>query len=82
MVANTDLFSLVVEDNVINNKVLTQQLKKHNFEVHTAFHGGEALDFIKTTRHWKGNYDGPAINVILMDAVSLPILDAQKKPTG
>jgi len=60
-----------VEDNVINNKVLTQQLKKQNFEVHTAFHGGEALDFIKTTSHWKRNNDrGPAINVILMDAVS------------
>lgn len=63
---------LVVEDNVLNSKVLTQQLKKRNYEVHTAYDGGEALEFIKTTNHWRDNREGPSISVILMDAVSTP----------
>lgn len=68
---------LVVEDNIVNSKVLAKQLKKQGFEVHVAYHGGEALDFLKKTRHWKGNADGPdvpEVSVILMDA-EMPVMD-------
>jgi CheY-like chemotaxis protein len=65
---------LVVEDNIVNSKVLTKQLKKQGFEVHVAYHGGEALDFLRTTRHWRGNADGPEVSIILMDA-EMPVMD-------
>jgi CheY-like chemotaxis protein len=37
---------LVVEDNKINQKVLSQQLKRHGCITHTADHGGQALEFL------------------------------------
>lgn len=58
---------LIVEDNIVNQKVLSKQLKKHGFEIHVAGHGGEAIDFIKTTRLWRGNEDGLDLTVVLMD---------------
>lgn len=46
---------LVVEDNVVNQKVLSMQLRKLGHEVHVASHGGEALQFLQRTRHWHDN---------------------------
>jgi CheY-like chemotaxis protein len=40
------LHVLVVEDNQINQRVLAQQLERQKCVVHTADHGGEALDFL------------------------------------
>ncbi|SCV70301.1 BQ2448_1695 [Microbotryum intermedium] len=56
---------LVVEDNVINSRVLTRQLKLHDFMVTTAFNGQEALDAIEKD----GQY-----SVILMD-IEMPVMD-------
>lgn len=58
---------LVTEDNLVNQKVLTKQLTKNGYDVHTADNGQQALDFIKTTRHWTGNKTGRELHVILMD---------------
>ena len=40
---------LVVEDNLISQKVLAKQLQNHGFKVVLANHGEEALAYIKTT---------------------------------
>jgi CheY-like chemotaxis protein len=40
------LHVLVVEDNTINQRVLVQQLTREGCFVHTANHGGEALEFL------------------------------------
>jgi CheY-like chemotaxis protein len=38
---------LIVEDNLINQKVLANQLRKRSFEVKVAQHGKEALDLLQ-----------------------------------
>ncbi|KAF9728826.1 hsp90-like protein [Paraphaeosphaeria minitans] len=51
--APEDLHVLVVEDNLVNQKVLANQLRKLGCVVSVANHGGEALDFLKTTSLWR-----------------------------
>lgn len=43
---------LVVEDNIVNQKVLVQRLKKAGCVVSVANHGAEALKFLETTNAW------------------------------
>lgn len=65
---------LLVEDNIVNQKVLAQQLKKAGCIVHVASHGVEALDFLKKTKHWKGQEKSDLqISVVLMD-VEMPVM--------
>jgi CheY-like chemotaxis protein len=49
---------LLVEDNVVNQQVLSRQLRRSGYTVQIANHGGEALEFLKSTKYWKG--DPPA----------------------
>jgi CheY-like chemotaxis protein len=66
---------LLVEDNMVNQRVLKKQLQRHGYIVYTADNGQEAFDFIKTTRHWKGSTASqPCIDVILMD-IEMPIVN-------
>lgn len=66
---------LVVEDNVVNQKVLRKQLEKLGHVVHVVGHGGEALSFLETTSCWKGNIDSSiTLDVILMD-IEMPVMD-------
>ncbi|KAG9674311.1 putative histidine kinase HHK19p, partial [Aureobasidium melanogenum] len=59
---------LVVEDNILNQRVLKKQLIKHGYEVHVASNGQEALDFLTNpTRQVQ-------IDCILMDVV-MPVMD-------
>lgn len=44
---------LIIEDNLINQRVLRQQLTKQGYIAYVANNGQEALDFLKTTRHWR-----------------------------
>lgn len=55
---------LVVEDNLINQKVVTSLLRKKGYMVDVANHGQEALDLLA----------GKAYQLILMD-VQMPVLD-------
>ncbi len=55
---------LVVEDNLVNQKVVTAILKKRGYPVDVANHGGEALELLN-----RGRY-----SLILMD-VQMPVLD-------
>ncbi|KAK5119308.1 hypothetical protein LTR85_007664 [Meristemomyces frigidus] len=66
---------LVVEDNLVNQKVLRKQLEKLGHIVHVVSHGGEALKLLKSTACWKGNGASPlALDVVLMD-IEMPIMD-------
>ncbi|KAF2219000.1 hypothetical protein BDZ85DRAFT_61750 [Elsinoe ampelina] len=48
---------MVVEDNIVNQAVLSKQLRKLGHEVHVANNGSEALKFIQGSRHWRGDDD-------------------------
>jgi CheY-like chemotaxis protein len=73
--AGAKLSILVVEDNLVNQKVLRMQLQKLGHEVHVVSHGGEALDFLRTTSCWKGNPTSTVhISIILMD-VEMPVMN-------
>lgn len=66
---------LIVEDNLVNQKVLQKQLKNIGFITEVANHGGEALEILKTSRFWAGNEkDGVDLALILMD-LEMPIMD-------
>jgi CheY-like chemotaxis protein len=68
---------LLVEDNIINQKVLSKQLRNVGCTVHVANHGLEALDFLSKTTLWNDyNGDGQQmdLSIILMD-LEMPILD-------
>lgn len=56
---------LVVEDNLVNQKVLSKQLKGAGCVVSVANHGGEALAFIEKSRFCVD--DGEKLDVVLMD---------------
>jgi CheY-like chemotaxis protein len=43
---------LVVEDNLVNQRVLAKQLRNLGCVVHVANHGREAIDFLEKTKHW------------------------------
>lgn len=64
---------LVVEDNLVNQKVLSKQLKGAGCVVSVANHGGEALAFLEKSRFW---VDGGTeeLSVILMD-LEMPVMD-------
>lgn len=62
----------VVEDNTINQRVMSQQLSRLGCaEVHVANHGLEALDFLSTTTFCNGEVP---LSVVLLD-VEMPIMD-------
>lgn len=54
----SDLHILLVEDNLINQKVTAQQLRKIGCTVHVANHGVECLDFLERSCYWR---DTPAV---------------------
>ncbi|TIA44550.1 hypothetical protein D6C79_06247, partial [Aureobasidium pullulans] len=66
---------LLVEDNVINARILSKQLRAKGHQVHVAIHGQEALDFLRTTKYSRGS-DSNAfeLDVILMDW-EMPVLN-------
>ena len=68
---------LIVEDNLVNQKVLQRQLRNVGNSTKVANHGGEALDVVKDSRFWSGNEsEGDDISVILMD-LEMPVMDGK-----
>ena len=66
---------LIVEDNIVNSKVLNKNLKNLGFVTYVANHGGEALEYLERSRWWKGvDKDGIELSVILMD-LEMPVMD-------
>jgi CheY-like chemotaxis protein len=73
---NPQYHILVVEDNLINQRVLCNQLKKMGCTVQVANHGGEALNELsKTTYYKEPTIASPfKLSVVLLD-VEMPIMD-------
>jgi CheY-like chemotaxis protein len=66
---------LVVDDNLINQEILGRQLRHLGCKTHIANHGGEVIEFLKTSRFWKGEEkSGKDISVILLD-IEMPVMD-------
>ncbi|KAL2061257.1 hypothetical protein VTL71DRAFT_7530 [Oculimacula yallundae] len=66
---------LVVEDNIVNQKVLSKQLQSAGCIVSVANHGREALTYLEKSHFWKGlETIGTALSVVLMD-LEMPIMD-------
>jgi CheY-like chemotaxis protein len=67
-------YILVVEDNLVNQKVVAKQLRKSGHIVSVANHGEEALDILRRSEYWDGISDGEKLSIILMD-VEMPAMD-------
>jgi PleD family two-component response regulator len=64
----TDLHVLIVEDNLVNQRVLAKQLRNVGMEVTVANHGVEALDHLRTTTYCAdGGKASNPLSLILMD---------------
>lgn len=67
-VAASDLYVLVVEDNIVNQRVLAKQLRTIGINVAVANHGVEALDYLRTTTYCVANEaQANKLSLILMD---------------
>jgi len=66
-VPDSELHILIVEDNLVNQRVLAKQLRNVGTNVAVANHGGEALEYLRTTRYCKTNGEGKELTLILMD---------------
>lgn len=74
---NDRLTILLCEDNIVNSRVMKQQLQKQGCEVYVANHGMEALDLLGRSSAWKGmqeQTEAVDFDIILMD-VEMPIMD-------
>jgi CheY-like chemotaxis protein len=60
---------LIVEDNLVNQRVLAKQLKNIGMNVAVANHGVEALDYIRKTTYCIADERSPGLglSLILMD---------------
>ncbi|CAI6081042.1 unnamed protein product [Clonostachys chloroleuca] len=66
---------LIVEDNIVNQKVLQRQLRNCGNNTFVANHGKEALQTLQRSRFWAGQEsEGLDISVILMD-LEMPVMD-------
>jgi PAS domain S-box-containing protein len=66
---------LIVEDNLVNQRVLQKQLRNMGFSTDVANHGGEALNMLKQSHFWAGNEKtGLNLTAILMD-LEMPVMD-------
>lgn len=66
---------LIVEDNLVNQKVLQRQLRNWGNNTFVANHGKEALQTLQRSRFWTGHEaEGMDISVILMD-LEMPVMD-------
>ncbi|KAI4606325.1 hypothetical protein J4E83_010133 [Alternaria metachromatica] len=73
-IPNKDLHVLIVEDNLVNQRVLAKQLRNTGMQVAVANHGGEALDYLRTTKYCISDGSGKALALILMDW-EMPVMD-------
>ncbi|KAL9620473.1 MAG: hypothetical protein Q9160_005058 [Pyrenula sp. 1 TL-2023] len=66
---------LIVEDNLVNQKVLAKQLTKMGCITAVANHGGEAIEKLQQSTYWRGQErTGQELGLILMD-IEMPVMD-------
>ncbi|KAK5117379.1 hypothetical protein LTR62_005997 [Meristemomyces frigidus] len=65
------LHVLIVEDNMVNQRVMSQQLRRADCIVHTANHGGECLSFLEATTFCSAS---TRLSVVLLD-LEMPTMD-------
>lgn len=66
---------LIVEDNLVNQQVLSKQLTAKGCNVYVANHGGEALEIIKESWFWRDKEQtGTPLSIVLMDQ-EMPVMD-------
>jgi CheY-like chemotaxis protein len=80
---------LIVEDNLVNQRVLMKQLQKFGWTISVAGNGQEALDWLKDSVYWRAIYgrganesaeddaiakSRHALDIILMD-IEMPVMD-------
>ncbi|KAI9824621.1 MAG: hypothetical protein M1832_001711 [Thelocarpon impressellum] len=65
---------LIVEDNLVNQRVLQKQLRNLGCVAHVVNHGGEALDRLRRTKFWRGGENDEPLCVVLMD-LEMPVMD-------
>ncbi|KAI4095128.1 MAG: hypothetical protein LQ344_001779 [Seirophora lacunosa] len=66
---------LIVEDNLVNQRVLQRQLRNLGCTVRVANHGKECLGWLKESNFWAGHgKDAADLGVILMD-LEMPVMD-------
>lgn len=68
---------LIVEDNLVNQKVLQKQLKNMGCTTHVANHGGEAIERLRESWFWSDperKKDPVQLDVVLMDQ-EMPVMD-------
>jgi len=71
--ATTELHLLVVEDNIVNQKVMSKQLERAGYIVAVANHGYEALEHVRKSR-FADSTNGLPLHIVLCD-VEMPVLD-------
>jgi CheY-like chemotaxis protein len=72
---NDHIKVLIVEDNLVNQRVLQKQLHNLGCVVHLANHGGEALERLRESRFAKGREaDGLDLSLVLMD-LEMPVMN-------
>ncbi|KAF3122421.1 hypothetical protein TWF594_002837 [Orbilia oligospora] len=73
--SSLDYKVLIVEDNLVNQKLLRKALENSGCTTYVANHGVEALEMIKGSVYWKGaREDALELSLILMD-VEMPVMD-------
>ncbi|KAF1947022.1 hypothetical protein EJ02DRAFT_392786 [Clathrospora elynae] len=70
----SELHVLIVEDNLVNQRVLAKQLRNTGMQVTVANHGGEALEHLRTTNYCIADGSGKPLSLILMDW-EMPVMD-------
>ncbi|KAL6706669.1 hypothetical protein ACN47E_005211 [Coniothyrium glycines] len=70
----TELHVLVVEDNLVNQRVLAKQLRNIGMKVAVANHGGEALEHLYRTKFCSTEHSAMNLSLILMDW-EMPVMD-------
>jgi signal transduction histidine kinase/CheY-like chemotaxis protein len=72
---STTMHVLLVEDNLVNQKILNKQLTRAGCIVHVANHGLEALEILRQSSCWHEPIKEPKrLDIILMDW-EMPVMD-------
>ena len=79
--ARKDVGVLIVEDNLVNQRVLQKQLQHLGFTVNVVNHGGECLDRLRQSSWWRDDQLATVaarkelqVGVVLMDQ-EMPVMD-------